>query len=103
MVPRIVMLMFIMKILQVNRKLLEYDQRFSELFVDVGRTKEEHGSTSNPSTSTSNWKKDDPAKQFYVNHSLSAPALSSAVFVAANVVSVTTEYEVAFHYLVSVL
>ncbi|KAK4321130.1 hypothetical protein Pmani_008075 [Petrolisthes manimaculis] len=73
------------KLNEVNRKLLEYDQRFSELFMDVGRTKEDHASTSSTNTSSSNWKKEDPTKQFYVNQSLSAPALGSAVFVAANV------------------
>lgn len=64
------------KFAEINRKLMEYDQRFSDK--QMG----------NSSSTGGSWARDDSSsKQYYVSHGLPTPAMSPAVFVPANIVS----------------
>lgn len=65
-------------LLQLNRKLLEYDQRFSELQAEISRIREGCSETSASSSSKSS--------QFFAAPSQTTPAVGSALFVAANMV-----------------
>lgn len=71
---------------QVNRKLTEYDQRLNEVLGGAANTRDK---PSGSSSSTSNkWGREDSSQQFYVTHGLPTPAMSPAVFVPTNIVSI---------------
>lgn len=75
------------KIAEMNRKLMEYDQRFNEVLGMGNRSRDKQAGSSN-STSGS-WGRDETtSKQFFVPHGLPTSAMSPAVFVPTNIVSV---------------
>lgn len=67
---------------ELNRKLLEYEQRFTELFAEIARLKEESGSGA---SSGLNWQANNKNNKFYVSHTVtSTPALGS-LFITGSV------------------
>lgn len=82
----------LIKYFQVSRKLIKYDQHFSELQAEMARLKEEcnrgSGITSSSSKRASgSWQREDKNQQFYASHGLTAPAIGSTLFVPANMVN----------------
>ena len=73
---------------QFSRKLLEFDQRFSEVVGGGTHTRDKQNGSS--SCTNNKWGRDDPSQQYYVTHGLPTSAVSPAVFVPANIVSVQT-------------
>lgn len=74
------------KLAEMNRKLMEYDQRFNEILGMGNRTRDKQSGSSG-STSGSWGRDESTSKQFYVSHGHPTSAMSPAVFVPTNIVS----------------